>query len=43
MIKAEAIDRLVALMNKTHDDSTKEALRIAIEEMRGNENDNCKL
>lgn len=34
MIKAEAIDRLVALMHQTHDEPTKEALRIAIKEMR---------
>lgn len=34
MIKAEAIDRLVALLHRTNDEPTKEALRIAIKEMR---------
>lgn len=34
MNRYEAIDRLVALMNKTDDDATKEALMIAVREMR---------
>lgn len=35
MIKAEAIDRLVKLMYQTEDVDTKQALAIAIRELRG--------
>ncbi len=34
MIKDEAIDRLVKMMYKEQDERNKEALRIAIKEMR---------
>lgn len=40
MNRYEAIDRIVALINKTQDDATKEALQIALRDMRENEGKN---
>ena len=34
MNRYEAIDRIVALIYRTHDDATKEALQIALKDMR---------
>ncbi len=40
MNRYEAIDRIVALINKEHDEATKEALTIALKDMRENEGKN---